>query len=270
MTEIFNEDCVRGMKTLSDASIDLTVTSPPYDNLRTYNGHISDFKFEPTAQELFRVTKQGGVVVWIVNDATINGSETGTSFKQALYFKEIGFNLHDTMIWQKTKCSMPERVRYCPQFEYMFVFSKGRPKTVHLIADKENKYCGAKIHGTYTTANGTREKRSDKWIEHSVGERGVRWNIWQYSNNPSKDACVHPATFPLKLAEDHIKSWSDNGDTVLDCFTGSGTTGVACVNLNRNFIGYEIDEKFFALAQRRIKKATSQKEQSLFDYEATM
>ena len=93
-------DCLEIMPTLADKSVDLTVTSPPYDNLRTYNGN-SQFDFEGIAKELFRVTKDGGVVVWVVGDANINGSETGTSFRQALYFKEIGFNLHDTMIYQK-------------------------------------------------------------------------------------------------------------------------------------------------------------------------
>lgn len=145
MIKIYNEDCVSGMKRLSDNSIDLTVTSPPYDNLRTYNGHAKNFKFEETAQELWRVTKQGGVVVWVVSDATIKGSETGTSFRQALYFKEIGFRLHDTMIYQKKGVPYPETTRYYPNFEYMFVLSKGRPKTVHLIADKKNIWAGSKI-----------------------------------------------------------------------------------------------------------------------------
>ena len=139
---LYNEDCVEGMKKLKNESIDLVVTAPPYDNLRTYNGFV--FEFESVARELYRVVKEGGVVVWIVSDGVENGSETGTSFKQALYFKEIGFNLHDTMIWKKESCAFPEETRYYPNFEYMFVFSKGKPKSIHLIEDRKNLWGGHK------------------------------------------------------------------------------------------------------------------------------
>lgn len=260
MYQLFNENCIEGMKRLSDDAVDLTVTSPPYDNLRSYNGHVGDFDFEPTAQELYRVTKQGGVVVWIVNDATINGSETGTSFKQALYFKELGFNLHDTMIYQKCGCPAPEINRYYPNFEYMFVFSKGKPKTVHLLADRKNLWAGDKACGSLRKDDGLPKKTR---VRSVVKDYGVRWNIWQYSHRTPK-GFEHPATFPLELAQDHIKSWSSEGDTVLDCFAGSGTTGVACVNLNRNFIGFEIDTKYFEMARERITRAVENCEQSLF------
>ena len=156
---IYNEDCLEGMKRLEDNSVQLTVTSPSYDNLRTYNGHVNDFKFEPTAQELWRVTKQGGVLVWIVNDATINGSETGTSFKQALYFKELGFNLHDTMIYQKPGYVCWSPTRYYSCFEYMFILSKGKPEHVHLIQDRRNIKAGQKITGTQRKRDGSLVKK---------------------------------------------------------------------------------------------------------------
>lgn len=259
MIKLYNEDCVSGMKRLSDNSIDLTVTSPPYDNLRTYNGHAKDFKFEETAQELWRVTKQGGVVVWVVSDATIKGSETGTSFRQALYFKEIGFRLHDTMIYQKKGVPYPETNRYYPNFEYMFVLSKGRPKTVNLIADKKNIWSGSKITGTQRKPDGSLETKNGTKIGRKYKEYGVRYNVWQYNAGyTSKNSLryKHPAIFPLELAEDHIKSWSNEGDIVLDCFMGSGTTGIAAINTGRNFVGFEIDKVYFDLAQQRIKEET--------------
>ena len=158
MNQVIHGDCLEEMKNIADNSIDLTVTSPPYDNLRTYNGYT--FDFEGIAKELFRVTKRGGVVVWVVGDATIKGSETGTSFKQALYFKEIGFNLHDTMIYAKDCISFPDKNRYQNSFEYMFVFSKGLPSRKNLIADRKNISFGRKVTGTDRNADGTTRKAS--------------------------------------------------------------------------------------------------------------
>lgn len=242
LNKIHNIDCVEGMKLLPDSFVDLTVTSPPYDNLRKYNGFSWDF--EATAKELYRVTKQGGVVVWVVGDATIKGSETGTSFKQALYLKEIGFNLHDTMIYQKSGVSYPESTRYLQQFEYMFIFSKGKPKSINLIKDRKNKYVG-NVGGNHRGGLCQRE------------EFGLRFNIWQYANgkyNTTKDeiAFLHPAVFPEQLANDHIISWSNEGDVVLDPFMGSGTTAKMAILNNRNFIGFEISDEYCDIARKRI------------------
>ena len=237
-------DCVEGLKLLKDESIDLTVTSPPYDNLRTYNGYC--FDFESVAKELYRVTKLGGVVVWVVGDATIKGSESGTSFKQALYFKEIGFNLHDTMIYQKSGVSYPESTRYLQQFEYMFIFSKGKPKSINLIKDRKNKYVG-NVGGNHRGGLCQRE------------EFGLRFNIWQYANgkyNTTKDeiAFLHPAVFPEQLANDHIISWSNEGDIVLDPFSGSGTTHKMALLNNRRFIGFEISQEYVDIETQRLKE----------------
>jgi len=245
-------DCLEVMRTFENKSIDLTVTSPPYDNLRTYNGFSWDF--EEIARELFRVTKDWGVVVWVVWDATVKWSETGTSFKQALFFKEIGFNLHDTMIWEKDTFSFPNPNRYRNVFEYMFVFSKGKPNTTKLIEDRENKYAGTQVHGTSRGADGqTFQKSNDK--KTVVKDEGVRFNVWK-SPNEKNNIYGHPAPFPEKLAEDHILSWSNEWDTVLDPFAWSGTTlKMAYIN-KRNYIGIEISEEYCQIIERRLKSVT--------------
>lgn len=251
--QLYNGDCLDVMKTFPDNSVDLTVTSPPYDNLRTYNGNIDQWnfeKFKEIAKELYRVTKLGAVVVWNVNDSTAKGSETGNSFKQALYFKEIGFNLHDTMIWIKdgggavgsNKC-------YTQNFEYMFVFSKGTPKTIHLIYDKPNKSFGQDKSGV-----GRRKATGEHKIEQrKPSKKFSRRNNWWYI--PPQKGAGHPAVFPEQLANDHIISWSNEGDVVLDCFMGSGTTGKMAVLNNRKFIGIELDQGYFYIAKERIEQS---------------
>jgi len=245
MKELLNKvhlgDCLEVMKKLPDNCIDLTVTSPPYDNLRDYNGY--SFDFEGIAKELFRVTKKGGVVIWVVGDATINGSETGTSFKQALFFKEIGFNLHDTMIYEKNSSSFPARAnsaRYTQIFEYMFIFSKGTPKA-SLICDKKNKWAGFKDF-------------SGK-LKNPVPDYSPRTNIWKYTTSLN-DKTDHPAVFPEKLAKDHIISWSNENDIVLDPFLGSGTTAKMAKQLGRNFIGIEISKEYCEIANKRLAQET--------------
>jgi site-specific DNA-methyltransferase (adenine-specific) len=253
VNKIYNMDCVEGMKLLADESVDLVVTSPPYDNLRTYNGY--SFDFEATANELYRVIKQGGVVVWVIGDQTINGSESGTSFRQALYFKEIGFNLHDTMIYLKSSASFPETTRYYQVFEYMFVFSKGTPKAINLLNDKINKWGGSTSFGksSYRQVDGTL-KTGNKIL---VKETGLRNNVWEFSNgkgNTTRDVIAydHPAIFPEKLAQDHIISWSNKNDIVLDPFMGSGSTAKMARLNNRNFIGFEISKEYCEIAEKRI------------------
>lgn len=236
-------DCLEVMKEMPDGSIDLTVTSPPYDNLRTYNGYT--FNFEGIAQQLYRVTKQGGVVVWVVGDATVNGSETGTSFKQALYFKEIGFNLHDTMIWEKTGM-LPTQDRYYAIFEYMFVLSKGKPNSMNFIEDKQNT-AGGRIQKKDLVIN--KGKQKDGVGTFTRKHFGRRTNIWRIAIGESNG---HPAVFPEQLAQDHITSWSNEGDTVLDPMMGSGTTGKMAKLLKRNFIGIEISPEYLEIAKKRI------------------
>lgn len=252
--KIYNGDCAEVLHLLDSEQIDLTVTSPPYDNLRTYNGNIQQWsfeKFQEIAKELYRVTKQGGVVVWIVNDATIKGSETGTSFRQALWFMDCGFKLHDTMIWEKIS-AFQHKNRYISAFEYMFVLSKGKKQSANLICDRRNKWAGTQVHGTERQQDGTIKPLSNIQKSKKIKEYGARYNIWEIP--PDKhNRTGHPAPFPLQLAHDHIISWSNEGDTVLDPFMGSGTTGVACVKTGRKFIGIEIDEDYTFLAYQRIR-----------------
>ena len=254
VNEVLQWDNVTAMQGFPDGCIDLTVTSPPYDKLRDYKGH--SFDFEALVKELFRITKIGGVVVWVVGDATIQGNETGTSFKQALYFKEIGFNLNDTMIYLKTGAVGFYKNRYTPGFEYMFIFSKGEIITFNPIKDKANSKAGQKLWLTRREKDGSLKPRiSDK----RVPEFSLRPNYWLYPPTQVGIKNRHPATFPLQLAEDHILSWSNPGDTVLDPFIGSGTTAVAAIKNGRNFIGIEISEEYCLLAKERIQQELQEK-----------
>ena len=257
LIQLTNCDCENGLKLCDTESVDLIVTSPPYDSLRQYDNDFmwSYDKFMNVALELSRVLKKGGILVWIVNDATVNGSETLTSFKQALFFKEeCGLNVHDTMIWQKPS-PFTHKNRYISDFEYMFVFSKGRPKTTNIIKDRPNKYAGTMIHGTLQQKNdGKLVEVNGKKKARIVQPFGARYNVWNISGN-TQNKTGHPAVFPVNLVCDHIVSWSNEGDVVLDPFMGSGTTGVAAKRLNRNFIGFEISKRYFEIAKQQIDNA---------------
>jgi site-specific DNA-methyltransferase (adenine-specific) len=252
MTKLIHGDCIEEMAKMDACSVDLTVTSPPYDNLRTYEGSLqwNESIWKQVLEGLYRVTKEGGVVVWVVGDATIRGSETGTSFKQALYAMECGFRLHDTMIWNKGGFSAVGalKTRYSPVFEYMFIFSKGCPKSFNPLKDRKNKHAGKTIRKTKRLACGATKKGKS----YTSLEYGQRFNIWEVNPQRQRGENVHPAPFPLPLAQDHITSWSNEGDAVFDPFLGSGTTGVAAKNLDRNFIGIEKVEEYYDMAKERI------------------
>lgn len=237
---LYNGDNSQVLKEIKSDSVQLILTSPPYDNLRDYN---SEFDLKTIIKESYRILTDTGVIVWVVGDATIDGSETGTSFKQAIKFMKY-FKLHDTMIYEKNSSTYPANQksnRYTQIFEYMFVFSKGKVNA-NLIIDKKNKYAGSKDFSGI--------------LKNPVPEYSPRTNIWRYTTSFDNDT-KHPAVFPLQLAMDHIITWTNTGDTVLDCFMGSGTTGVACKKLKRKFIGIEIDKEYFEIAKQRIK--TTQK-----------
>ena len=261
MNQVVLSNCIDGMKSLEDEVIDLCVTSPPYDDLRSYNDSSSwNFDtFKGVAEQLYRVMKVGGVVVWVVGDATVKGGETGSSFRQCLHFMDLGFILHDTMIYEKNGSPFPARRsgnRYSQIFEYMFVLSKKtKPKTANLLCDKPNRWVGYTHFGkgTIRQKDGTLVERNIK----PIPEFSPRNNIWKYNtgkNYSSKDdaAFEHPAIFPEALAKDHILTWSNEGDLVLDPFMGAGTTAVCCLETNRNYVGYEIDETYFDVCNRRI------------------
>lgn len=253
LNKIYNESNLDTMARMPDGFLDLTVCSPPYDNLRIYNGY--SFPFEDIAKELFRVTKEGGVVVWIVNDSTQNGSESLTSFKQSIYFVEhCGFNLHDTMIWRRRTLPQSSN-RYEPGFEYMFIFSKGRPSTFNPIKKqalyaekrKKKKYHRNPKDGIHT---------ENELMRH---EMVMIDNVWDIPNRGNDDlAHIHPAIFPEKLAADHIYTWSKEGDLVYDCFAGSGTTLKMAHLQKRKWIGSEISSEYVELANKRLKPYLTQ------------
>ena len=230
-------------KNIPDNFVDLTVTSPPYDKLRKYKGFAFDFK--SIANELFRITKNGGVVIWVVGDGTTKGSETGTSFKQALYFKEIGFNLHDTMIYKTDKMPLNHN-RYEQEFEYMFVLSKGKPKTFNPIFVECTQ--ANKKHSKATF----RQDGDNLSSLHNLGtvkSHKIKGNIWYIvsgfqKTTKDKIAYKHPAVFPDKLAQDHILSWSNENDIIFDPMCGAGTTCKMAYLNNRKFIGIDISEEY--------------------------
>ena len=251
--KIYNENCLDTMYKINDDSVDLTITSPPYDNLRTYNGY--EFNFENIAKELFRITKQGGVLVWIVGDETVNGNETGTSFKQALFFKSIGFNLFDTMIYLKPpRGAVGNNKTYWQTFEYMFVLSKGNPTTINLLRDRKNKESRVGDNGTKRLQDGSllNIKRGGYDLY------GRRTNVWEYNigkghSTEDEIAFQHPAIFPEKLVNDHILTWSNENELIYDPFMGSGTTAKMALKNKRQFIGSEINADYCLIANKRIK-----------------
>lgn len=249
-------DCADVLAGMEADSVDLTVTSPPYDNLRTYNGFT--FDFERIARELYRVTKQGGVVVWVVGDATINGSETGTSFRQALYFMACGFRLHDTMIFHAEKPPLTHN-RYEQKFEYMFVLSKGKPRVFNGLREPS---LNAGRNANNRTFRHTGEELQPMHSLKPYAAEKLRGNVWKYvvggASTSDKNAFRHPAIFPEALARDHIISWSNPGDIVLDPFLGSGTTGKIAVQSGRRFIGIEISAQYLELARERIESLSLQ------------
>lgn len=258
--QLFNIDCVEFMRTLPDNYIDLIITSPPYDNLRSYKRCEWNFDiFKAIACELFRVTKTGGVVVWVVGDATINGSETGTSFRQALYFKEVGFNLHDTMMYVKRNYVPLTHNRYEQAFEYMFVFSKGKPKTFNPILIKCKQPGKIEKYGL--------ERRQNYGKNHSMRlyptiefkptkDTKIASNIFKYILGQDKNG--HPAQFPEKLAADHMISWSNEDDLIFDPFMGSGTVGKQAELLKRRWLGCEIAKEYCEIIKKRITPVANQ------------
>ena len=252
INKIYNENCLDTMARMPDELIDLAVTSPPYDNLRKYSGFTWDF--EAVAKQLYRVTKKGGVVVWVVGDATIKGSETGTSFKQALFFKEIGFNLHDTMIYAKNNPIPLTHNRYEQQFEYMFVLSKGKPKAFNSIKI-ECKNAGVEYNVNRPQIYDGSAKRHQRNEVLKTKKNKIKNNIWFYSVGVDKKKNTsHTAPFPEQLASDHIISWSNENDIVYDPFMGSGTTAKMAILNKRNWIGSEISKEYCEIAEKRINE----------------
>jgi DNA modification methylase len=292
VNKVYHGNSAEELKKFPNESVDFVITSPPYDTgARTYEGYTFDFC--AIAQELSRVLKPGGVIVWVVQDCVIDGSESGTSFKQALYFKQkCGLNLHDTMIWQKTFLKYPEKIRYHNSFEYMFVLSKGKPKTINIIEDRQNIWGGCLVPGRERQADGTKKDACTTGKKYK--EIGARWNVWaypmdggqpeeitaaqilEYANrgyvilDPNGKRCDvwavkntwdkylklsndHPAVFPEELVRDHILTWTNPGDIVLDPCGGSGTTAVMAKSMNRYYVSIDISKQYCDDQIKRLK-----------------
>jgi site-specific DNA-methyltransferase (adenine-specific) len=243
--KVIQGDCLEIMKTMADKSVDMVLTSPPYDNLRDYKGYT--FDFEGIARELYRVVKEGGVVVWVVGDETSKFCESLSSFKQAIFFNSIGFNLLDTMIYYKQNYApaYPTLRRYANQFEYMFVFSKGKHKTFNPI--QKEKVRIASGMSSFTKKDGS---KIVKYVDRNTRPTKDASNVWGYPSSSKNQN--HPAVFPEKLAEDHILSWSNEGDTILDPMAGSGTTLKMAKKNNRNYIGIEISPEYIDIINKRL------------------
>lgn len=259
LDKIYNMDCLEGMRQMESESVDLVVTSPPYDNLRKYGGVADGWnfdKFKAIAQQIARVLKQRGVCVWVVSDGVVNGSETGTSFRQALYFMELGLTLYDTMIWEKPSPQAPTEGRYYDVFEYMFIICKGKkPASLNFICDHKNVSAGT-VSTRETRSCAEDRKPTDK--KRVVKDYSRRFNVWQISRG--NGGTGHPAVFPEQLAADHIKSWSNEGDIVLDPFMGSGTTAKVARALGRHYIGFEISAEYCEIIRKRLEQT-----KTLFD-----
>lgn len=267
--KLIHGDCIEKMKDIESNSIDMVMTSPPYDNLRDYGKDFTGWGehiWKPVLEGIFRVLKDGGVCVWVVGDATIKGSETGTSFKQALYWMEIGGKLHDTMIYEKNAVgACGSKNCYNQAFEYMFIFVKNKIAVFNPIKDLVPNNAGGITRYTKNSKS-NKNGYSSETIKKETPLSSKRKNIWKYNIGFSSgyDSCGHPAVFPLKLAKEHIISWSNENDIILDPFMGSGTTGLACIDLKRDFIGIELDENYFNISVDRINKAKEKKELSFF------
>jgi DNA modification methylase len=261
----YNESCLVTMSNMSDGSIDMVITSPPYDDIRSYKNNIKtkseyngySFPFEDIAKELYRVLKEGGIVVWVVNDSTISGSESLNSFRQALYFKEVGFRIHDTMIYRKLNPPPNSGNRYHQSFEYMFVISKGTPKTTNIQLRPRSNKCNDKR--TFRKKKFSRNKDGEfNMNDYHIKEMVPDFNVWDFfvgGGNSTKDkiAFSHPAIFPEELCRRHILSWSNVGDVVYDPFMGSGTTAKICIEEDRNWIGSELSEEYCSIIEKRIQ-----------------
>lgn len=270
INKTYNENCLDTMSRMPDNFIDCTITSPPYDDIRNYNKKIKglseefngySFPFEDIARELYRVTQKGGVVVWVVNDATHSGSETLNSFRQALFFKEIGFKMHDTMIYRKLNPMPNSGTRYQQMFEYMFVLSKGAPKTTNISLRERSNKCEDKR--TYRKKKFSRNQdgefnENDYYVKEMVPDYNV-WDFYVGWGNTTRDdiAFEHPAIFPEELVKKHIESWTNEGDLIYDPFMGSGTTSKMCLLTNRNYIGSELSKEYCDIEEKRISHLKS-------------
>lgn len=255
INQVYCGECSELMKQIDSESVHMVLTSPPYSGLRNYKGYV--FDFEAIAEQINRILVPNGVVVWVVGDQTTKSGECGTSFRQALHFQSLGFNIHDTMIYKKNAIPYPDTKRYYACFEYMFIFSKGgEPRVFNPLKDRRNKHANMKVSGTERKPDGSLKEKPCKKRGARIKEFGFRWNVWEYNvgvvNYGDKSIAEHPATFPMSLAKDHILSWSSPGDIILDPMAGSGTTPLMAKETGRNYIAMDIAPEYVDMMKYRL------------------
>jgi site-specific DNA-methyltransferase (adenine-specific) len=260
LNRIYCTDCVEGMKQIPGSSIDLVVTSPPYDSIRNYNGFT--FDLHATGQGIHRVLRDGGIAAMVLQDQTSNFGKSLTSFRTVLdWCDNIGFKLFECVIYRKYG---PEgawwRNRFRVDHEYMPIFLKGnRPN----YFDKEPLKIPSKHGGKVMTGSGSR--RTDGKTNHAVtrmiNPTKCRGTVWDYLMAGDKDPIKrkHPAPFPDQIPKDFIGCFCPPGGIVLDPFMGCGSTAMAALALGRRFIGFEISPEYCSLAEERMKTFTSEK-----------
>lgn len=255
LNEVYCGDCVKLMKLLPDSTIDLVVTSPPYDKIRDYNGSIH-FDLHKTGQEIFRVLKSGGIAVMVIQDQTKNFGKSLTSFKTIIdWCDNIGFKLFETIIYRKNGS---EGVWWTKRFrvdhEYMPIFLKGKKPQYF---NKEPLKIPSKHGGKVMTGSGSRKTNGEtqKTVTRAINFKKCRGTIWNYlmagDKNPLKRK--HPAVFPDKIPYDFIQCFCPEEGIVLDPFAGSGSTLVMAKKLRRSFIGFDIVPEYCELARERLK-----------------
>lgn len=248
-------DACEILPTIRESSVDLTVFSPPYDGLRDYKGKPS-FDMAVLGREILRVTKEGGVCCMVIQDATKNGAKSLTSFRTACLFADLGWRLFECCIY--SRAGVPGAwwtKRFRVDHEYIFIFTRGDglprrfDKTSLMV---ESKYAGITAGGTKRTTKGD-FVAIKKTVISPLKCRGTIWHYAASNTERNKTKSEHPATYPDSLARDIISCFSKEGDLVLDPMMGSGTTGIASVNMGRRFLGIEISVQYMEIAKRRFR-----------------
>ena len=246
-------DCVEGMRSLPPDLVPCTVASPPYGALRHYHGN-HQFDFEAAAAELWRITRPGGVVCWVVREEVVDGSESGEASEQRLFFRDLGFRLHQTIVMERYGSRARSPGRYGESLEYAFILAKGKPATVRLLRDRRNKTAGKLVTATHRYPDG-----SYRVQRYEVDEWGYRKAVWYFAQGmhvaTDPVARLHQAPMPEAMAEDLILSYSREGDLIFDPFAGVATTAKMALLNHRNYFGYEINAIYHARGEERLRAA---------------
>lgn len=259
LNEIYCIDCVEGMKKIPDNSVDIVVTSPPYDGIRDYNGF--NFDLHETGRGLIRILKEGGIVAMVIQDQTKNFGKTLTSFKTIIdWCDNIGFKLFECVIYRKHGSEGAWWTnRFRVDHEYMPIFLKGEKPQYF---NKENLKVPSIHGGKVMTGSGSRrtDGKTNARVTRPINTMKCRGTIWNYLMAGDKDPIKrqHPAPFPDQIPLDFIECFCPPGGVVLDPFMGSGSTAVAAKKLNRKYIGFDTSEEYIKIAHARLRNTETQ------------